>query len=61
MALEALLAELPDAAALGEHRAAVGEAANAALRGRARPRGPCRARRCGERDAGGAAPAPEIR
>ncbi len=34
IALEALLAELPDAApALGEHRAAAGEAANSALRG----------------------------
>ena len=33
VALEALLAELPDAAALGDHRAAVGDAANAALAG----------------------------
>ena len=37
VALEALLAELPDAAALGEHRAAVGEAANAALQGELGP------------------------
>ena len=33
VALEALIAELPEEAALGEHRGAVGEAANAALRG----------------------------
>ncbi len=33
VALEALIAELPREAALGEHRGAVGEAANAALRG----------------------------
>ena len=37
VALEALLAELPDAAALGEHRAAIGEAANAALNGELAP------------------------
>jgi hypothetical protein len=33
VALEALIAELPQEAALGEHRGAVGEAANAALQG----------------------------
>ena len=37
MALEALLAELPDAVALGDHRAAIGDAANAALNGELAP------------------------
>ena len=37
VALEALLAELPDAAALGEHRRAIGDAANAALNGELAP------------------------